>query len=87
MNSRRTFKLDHGNKQSVAQALRTIVEQTCVQELDRGESYFARRSVKEAQEEKNNENVSNGQTSWPKVAGILAAKRQFMRKKVSKLCQ
>lgn len=84
MKSRRTFKLDHDNKQTVAQALRTIVEQTCVQELDRGESYFGRANVEEVEKKNNNEEVSsrNGQTSWPKVSGILAAKRQFMRKKV-----
>lgn len=80
MSRRRTFKLEHENKQSVADALRTIVEQACVQELDRGESYFGRVSVKQA--EKKEDDDKNGQTNWPKVAGLLAAKRQFMRKKV-----
>ncbi|KXJ21396.1 Ankyrin-1 [Exaiptasia diaphana] len=83
MASRRTFKREHETKQTVADAFRTIVEQVCaVQELDRGESFFGRVSVRQA-DEKENEVSNLRKPSWPRVTGVLAAKRQFLRKKSS----
>lgn len=86
MTSRRTFKREHESKQTVADAFRTIVEQVCaVQELDRGESFFGRASVRQAEEQDDEAVVvtsGSRKASWPKVAGVLAAKRQFLRKKV-----
>ena len=76
----RRYKVEQENKQNVVEALRTIVEQTCNPELDRGESFFGRASVKQIEEREND--VHTGPTG-PTIGGVLAAKRQFLRKKVN----
>lgn len=68
-------------KQSLSEAFKTILEQTCVQELDRGETYFNRASVKASQGKTVDESVNdNGSCEH---ARALQYKKQYGRKKVS----
>ncbi|XP_031572371.1 transient receptor potential cation channel subfamily A member 1-like [Actinia tenebrosa] len=60
MSSHRLYKTDQEpGKQSLSEAFKTILEQTCVQELDRGETYFNRASVKASQDKIADESLSN----------------------------
>jgi hypothetical protein len=67
-------------KQGLSEALKTILEQTCVQELDRGETYFNRANVKIEDNKTVNtlENI-NG-SNEPR---FTPSKKQYGRKKVS----